>query len=557
MTLQAFIKQKGYYIDKESIDSKVLQSIKDELTVEPKLLDFGPDNKDDNNDDNENNKYKLYTNTKKYIIVPRYYGQEKYGLQNIKIDPIPININFSGQLRDYQIPIVNLILDHLKKEGGGLLSVPCGRGKTSMAIYAACELKVKTFVVVHKSFLLDQWVASIKKFTNARVGTIRGKIIDIEDKDIVIGMIQSLSMKEYDDDIFKQFNFVIYDEAHHCASKVFSRSLMKLGGMYTLALSATPYRGDGLIKVMHWFLGKTIYKENVRINNQVVAKVYNYKSSNANFVEKKFGYGKQKGRPNIIKMLSNLVELDERTNNIINIINEIRKDPERKIIVLSERVQHLKTMKEKLDKLITKDIKDGKMLEGEIHTHFYIGEMKKKEREIAEKEGDVLFATFAMAKEGLDIERLNTVILATSQKDVIQSVGRAMRKILSDGDLRPLIIDFSDYLSAFISHIKKRKAFYKQSQFIIEDYYIMDKDFVDKDFEEKQTISFVDTLQVAKVTYEEIKEGEEGEEGEEDNNVNCINNNISDSDSDNNDNVNTKKKKPVIKKSDFSKRLKF
>jgi len=554
MTLTAFIKQKGYYIDKESIDSKELQSIKDELTVEPKLLDFGPENEEE---DNEDNKYKLYTNTKKYIIVPRYYGQEKYGLQDIRIEPIVTNINFNGQLRDYQIPIVNLILEHLKKEGGGLLSVPCGRGKTSMAIYAACELKVKTFVVVHKSFLLDQWVASIKKFTNARVGIIRGKIIDIENKDIVIGMIQSLSMKEYDDEIFKQFNFVVYDEAHHCASKVFSRSLMKLGGMYTLALSATPYRGDGLIKVMHWFLGKTIYKENVRINNQVVAKVYNYKSSNPNFVEKKFGYGKQKGRPNIIKMLSNLVELDERTDNIINIINEIRKDPERKIIVLSERVQHLKTMKDKLDKLITIHIKDGKMLEGEIRTHFYIGEMKKKERETAEKEGDVLFATFAMAKEGLDIERLNTVVLATSQKDVIQSVGRAMRKILSEGDLRPLIIDFSDYLSAFISHIKKRKVFYKQSKFIIEDYYIMNKDFVDKDFEEKQPVSYVDTLMVAKVTYDEIKEGED-EEGKDDNN-NCINNN-SDSDSDNTDNGNTynKKKhnkKTIINKPNFKKRL--
>jgi superfamily II DNA or RNA helicase len=553
MTLTAFIKQKGYYIDKESIDPKELLSIKNELTVEPKLLDFGPDN---NEEDNEDNKYKLYTNTKKYIIVPRYYGQEKYGLQDIRIDPIPIDIKFSGQLRDYQIPIVDLILEHLKKEGGGLLSVPCGRGKTSMAIYAACELKVKTFVVVHKSFLLDQWVASIKKFTNARVGIIRGKVIDIENKDIVIGMIQSLSMKEYDDEIFKQFNFVVYDEAHHCASKVFSRSLMKLGGMYTLALSATPYRGDGLIKVMHWFLGKTIYKENVRINNQVVAKVFNYKSSNPNFVEKKFGYGKQKGRPNIIKMLSNLVELDERTIHIVNIINEIRKDPERKIIVLSERVQHLKTMKEKLDKLIERDIKDGKMLDNEIRTHFYIGEMKKKERETAEKEGDVLFATFAMAKEGLDIERLNTVVLATSQKDVIQSVGRAMRKILSEGDLRPLIIDFSDYLSAFITHIKKRKVFYKQSKFIIEDYYIMDKDFVDRDFEEKQFVSFVDTLMVDKVTYEEIKEGEEGEE--DDNNINCINNidnNIDNDNADDKDNKKKNKKKNIIKKSNFKKRL--
>jgi superfamily II DNA or RNA helicase len=541
MPINAFIKQKGFYIDKDSIDDNELKEIKEELTVEPKLLDFGPENEEENED---GKKYKLYTNTKKYLIVPRYYGQKKYGIPDIKIDKINININFKGELRDYQIPIVNKIIEHLNTNGGGLLSVPCGRGKTSMAIYAACKLKVKTFVMVHKSFLLDQWVASINKFTDAKVGIIRGKTIDIENKDIVIGMIQSVSMKEYDDELFKQFNFIIYDEAHHCASKVFSRSLMKLGGLYTLALSATPYRGDGLIKVMHWFLGETIYRENVRINNQVVAKVYNYSSNNNLFVEKKFGYGKQKGRPNIIKMLSNLVELDERTTHIINIINEIRKDPERKIIVLSERVGHLKIMKEKIDKIINKEIKDGMMIEGEIKTHFYIGEMKRKEREIAEKEGDILFATYAMAKEGLDIERLNTVVLATSQKDVIQSVGRAMRKILTDGDLRPLIIDFSDYLSAFISHIKKRKVFYKQSQFIVEDYYIMNNDFSDKDFEEKQNISYKDTLNVDKVTYEEIDEED-----------NCKINKDKDSDDSDSDIKNNKTKNKV--KTNFNKRIKF
>jgi superfamily II DNA or RNA helicase len=551
MTITAFVKQKGYYIDKDTIDAVELKSIKDDLTVEPKLMDFGPEKKngDGIDDEEDEKKYKLYTNTKKYIIVPRYYGQKKYGIKEYKFDKIPIDINFNGQLRDYQVPIVNLILEHLKKVGGGLLSVPCGRGKTSMAIYAACELKVKTFVMVHKSFLLDQWVANIKKFTNARVGIIKGKVIDVEDKDIVIGMIQSVSMKEYDDELFKQFNFVIYDEAHHCASKVFSRSLMKLGGMYTLALSATPYRGDGLIKVMHWFLGETIYRENVRINNQVVAKVYNYTSHDKSFVEKKFGYGKQKGRPNIIKMLSNLVELDERTTHIINIINEIRKDPERKIIVLSERVGHLKCMKAKLDKIIEGEVKSGKMLEGELKTYFYIGEMKRPEREEAEKMGDILFATYAMAKEGLDIERLNTVVLATSQKDVIQSVGRAMRKILTEGDLRPLIIDFSDYLSAFISHTKKRKAFYAQSKFIIEDYYILDKNFADKEFEINDNMTYEKSLNVEKVLFEEIKE-------DEDNKDICK---ISDTEStdDGEDKQKNKKKKTKIptKKVDFKKRL--
>lgn len=89
-----------------------------------------------------------------------------------------------------------------------------------------------------------------------------------------------------------------------------------------------------------------------------------------------------------------------------------------------------------------------------------------EKREEAEKNADIIFATYSLAKEGLDIERLNTIVLATSQKDVNQSVGRVMRKILQDGDLRPLIIDFSDHLSAFISQTKKEKHFIKNQNLL-------------------------------------------------------------------------------------------
>lgn len=79
-------------------------------------------------------------------------------------------------------------------------------------------------------------------------------------------------------------------------------------------------------------------------------------------------------------MITNLTELNERTDHIVNIINEIRKDPERKIIILSERVNHLKLLKNKLDTILQEDIKNGKILENEIKTFYYIGANKRKER---------------------------------------------------------------------------------------------------------------------------------------------------------------------------------
>ena len=180
----------------------------------------------------------------------------------------------------------------------------------------------------------------------------------------------------------------------------------------------------------------------------------------------------------------------------------------------------------------------------------------KKEREEAEKYGDILFATYAMAKEGLDIERLNTVILATSQKDVIQSVGRAMRKILTDGDLRPMIIDFSDHLSAFINHTKKRKAFYLQSKFIIEDFYLIDDDFANDDFEKDSTMNYVDSLNVELVSCEDIKIDKDDSENdtEDDKKDDKIDKDDSEDDT---QKVKKEKKKTIPKIIYFKKRLKF
>jgi len=498
------LKYKGYYIKKSSLSEEQITKIKQDLKVKPKLIEFGEKTSDTS--------YKLYKSTKKYFIVPKYYGLQNFGETAFKVPHDTHNINFNGELRDYQVPIVNKLLDHLNNKGGGLLSVPCGRGKTSMAIYIAHKLGVKTLVVVHKSFLLNQWKKQIKRFCNIDAGTIRGKIIDVENKEIVVGMIQSISMKDYDDDVFNKFGLVIYDESHHCASKVFSQALMKTCCKYTLALSATPYRTDGLIKVMHWFLGETIYREKLRINNQVVSKIFTFTSSDEKFKEKSIHYGPQKGKPDIIKMMKNLSELNQRTQHLINIINEIRKDPDRKIIILSKYVDHLKSMKEGIDELIKKDIENGKLLDDEIKTTLYIGAMKQWQREEAEADGDIFFATNDLAREGLDIERLNTVILATSQKDVNQSVGRAMRKLLENGDLRPLIIDYADNLSSFKNHARIRKTFYKQCKYLIEEYVIDDDKIFTDDAQTETTLAECLKTEPVEILVESDKKNDENED---------------------------------------------
>jgi superfamily II DNA or RNA helicase len=472
------ISQGGYVIPLKSIKKDTLENLKQKLIAKPfasQGIQYGKDTDDVN-------EYNVYIEDTHHIKIPRYFGIQEFG--NIPIDNSSIkasHFKFTGSLRDYQINITNICYKHLKEKYGGILSVPCGRGKTTMALYLASLFKMKTLVLVHKGFLLDQWVARIKEFTDAKVGILRQDKIDTQDKDIVVGMIQSISMKDYDMNIFKEFGTVIVDETHHIVSKTFSKALFKLGCMYTIGLSATPKRADGLSYLLNWFLGDIMYQEGARVNTKVVAKIFNYKSSDPLFIEQTqriFKNGKSEKVPNFVKMVSNLCNLDERTNHIFNIMTEIiHQNSDRKILVLSARLEHLAKFKDCADTFIASNIYE----EGEHKpiTAYYVGDTKQKDRQFAEENADIIFSTYDMAQEALDIKRLNTLILTTPKKDVEQSIGRIMRKEkIEDGDVRPLIIDFRDVLSIFDTHGKKREKFYKKNLYKVKHYYLKNRKLV-------------------------------------------------------------------------------
>jgi len=461
----------GYQIKKSALKNEDLKKIQKDLTVSPFNLDQTPKEK-------LKAQYKVYTESDTHITIPRYYGVQNFGdPEKVMHAPDKMPFKFTGNLRDYQTPIVEKCVNHMRTKGGGLLSVPCGAGKTTMALKMASELGVKTLVVVHKTFLKDQWVARVKQFTDADVGTIRQNKVDVEGKHIVIALIQSLSRRDYSDDIFKHFGLVIYDECHHVASKMFSKALAKTGCQYTLGLSATPYRSDGLIKIMHWYVGETIYQIKLKTNNKVLAKIFTYHSTDESF-KNRSRYMAGKVRPDCVKMISHLIKLKQRTKFIVKIIDRLRRDPERKILVLSGRKLDLTNMKDRVDKLLEKDIADGTIDKDEYMTCYYTGDVSAADREIAEKNADILFGTFDMAHEGLDIDRLNTIILATPKKNVVQSVGRILRKVLDAGDTRPLIVDIKDNLSVFTKHGEIRETFYTKCQYKIDYYYVKNKKII-------------------------------------------------------------------------------
>jgi len=474
LIIGSFLNINGFHIKKDSLTKKQVDKIKSCLAVSPRGLSYiGKDSVI----------YKLYKTTENYYTIPRYWGIDNIGIpEKEKFGHSKSRMKFNGKLRDYQQNIVDKCNDSFEKYGGGLISVGCGMGKTVMALYIACQLKVKTLVIVHKTFLQDQWVERIKEYTNANVGIIRQKKVDVLGKDIVIGSIQSIAKKDYGKNIFKQFGLVIYDEAHHVSSQYFSKSLLKTGCKYTLALTATPYRLDGLINVMYWFLGECIYKQKEKINKNVVVKKIHYYSDDKDlFVEKKLWQkigNRGKTLPNTPKMITNLCEISDRIKLQVEIINNVVKiDTKRKILILSHRISHIENLKHRYDKILANYVKKGLLEDGEIETCFFYGKMSKVERDYAAAHGDIIFGTFEMAQEALDIPRLNTVMFLTPKKDIKQATGRILRKILCQGDVKPMIIDFIDDMSVFTKHGLHRAKYYKKRKFREEDYYAYNNHF--------------------------------------------------------------------------------
>jgi len=438
---QNILSKEGYLIHKKS-NENIIDKLKEELTVIP----FMPFNKNI-----KQVPFPVYLENDKYLCVPKYYGLEKFGLpnKNKELKGLSTTIEFKGTLRPKQLLIMDTVLDKLERLDGGLISLGCGQGKTVLSLYIACKLKVKTLVIVHKSFLLNQWLQRATEFTTAKIGIIQQNKIEIEGNDIVIGMLQSIAKDKYDTSIFKDFGLVIFDEAHHAPSKYFSRALPIIACKKTLALSATPNRSDKLEKVLYWYFGNIIYEAEPEKNKNVLVKIIKYNIEHPNFKEYKQNFGEDINRP---KTINKLIQIDKRNKFIIDNIKEILLEEERKLLILSDRVEHLNILKNLLDNALS-----------DISTSYYIGGLKQKVLDESEK-AQVIFATYSMAAEALDIPTLNTLIMVTPRKEVEQAVGRITRK--TDHPVQPLIIDIVDQLPSFVRQGYCRRRFYNKKGFI-------------------------------------------------------------------------------------------
>ena len=389
----------------------------------------------------------------KYIYVPYSYGLKRWGKpkKRFKQEVEKINLQFNGKLRDYQEKIIDKTTSTFQTDQkSGLWSLGTGLGKTAMALYMISILKVKTLIMVHKKILLDQWVERISEFLpKARIGIIQGPKTDIEDKDIVIGMVQTMTQRDYPFGTFKSFGFMALDEIHNFSAKTFNDIFFRVQTKYVLGLSATIKRKDGFEKVLYHHLGDIIYDMHLTIVEPEVLIYHLEPNDQIEMSLTRFG------KTNLPALVTDLGQNDTR-NSILTryILDKVKEN--RKILVLSDRVYQC----ERLHEFIQKNCKSGHI------SDTFIGKKKKEELEKAMK-ADIILATYGIFKEGVDCPKLDTLLFATPKTDIVQALGRILRQKNSN---HPEVIDIVDSIGPLKNQYYKRNRYYKSKGYKITHY---------------------------------------------------------------------------------------
>jgi len=488
----------GYAIKKSSLTPRRVQHLRKELTVSPTVaFKFAKQTVQP---------FAVYTESPTRFYLPRQWANEVYGeAEAISIPegtPLREDITFIGKPYDYQKDIVDKFLN---AGANGLICVPCGRGKTFMAIWTAMRLGKKFLIVVDKEFLMQQWKGELEALVpGISVGIIQedkcqvqneivqskvATLVELKEKlrslgkkvggkrdellarikeadpsfqemttttksfDCSIAMIQTIVGREFPEGTFEPFGFTIFDECHHLGASNFSRALLKVQTKCMLGLSATPKRDDGLTKVFEWFLGKPVHWEKTRDPDpQVIVRCEQITSNDPAYMNVPTDY---RGEMIMGRLLTNVIEHAPRTQKIADIIVELTNDSRRRVLVLSERITHL----EALETLLKPT---------GLTMSYYIGGMKEEVREQGAQTARVLLASYAMASEAMNIKSLNTVILASPRKKVEQSTGRILRIKPEQRQVHPVIVDIVDCHAVYQSQWRKRAMYYKKCAYKIQ-----------------------------------------------------------------------------------------
>jgi superfamily II DNA or RNA helicase len=200
------------------------------------------------------------------LIIPRGFTRQlvgilrgagvQYRLKDRRRVLSEVGFQFLGELRDYQGEAVGA----MSARDFGTMSAPTSSGKTIMALALLAMRRQPALVVVHTRDLADQWVNRIETFLGipaGEVGRIGGGKMNVGEK-ISVAMVQTLC--KCAPEVAPFIGHLIVDECHRCPSRTFTEAVSAFDCRYTLGLSATPFRRDGLTRLIWWYLGDMVHE---------------------------------------------------------------------------------------------------------------------------------------------------------------------------------------------------------------------------------------------------------------------------------------------------------
>ena len=323
-------------------------------------------------------------------------------------------------------------IKEILKYDSSICVAPPGFGKTLIGAKIFEQRAVKTLIIVNKNMLLDQWISRFVDYFGYKKSDIGflGKSQNRLNGNIDIATMQSLNNIP---ELVENYTQVIVDECHHIPALTFEQIVKNFKGKYILGLSATPNRKDELDPILYQQLGNISYeykKPKTHTNRLLVIKTEFISSAD-----------------NYAAIINELVSNEDRNRQIVKTIKE---NIDRKILLLSDRIEHLNL----LENILKEEKIDFVSVHGSQNKKEQVENMQKV------KTSSLILATSSFFGEGIDFPHLNTIIFATPISfygRLIQYLGRIGR-----GNQECLAIDFLDSKNAMLnSTYKKRLEGYK------------------------------------------------------------------------------------------------
>lgn len=337
------------------------------------------------------------------------------------------------------------ILALIKGKTNGIIISPPGSGKTIISLELITNLKLPTLILVNRNQLLSQWIERTEEFLGIpkiQIGVIGGSKKKTG-KEITIATLQSLGRYKNLAEIYDAFGVIIIDECHHIPAKTYRELIFSFKSKYLFGLTATHERKHGTEQITEFMIGPIIVEMKERDNAN--ERAFEVTTCSTKMVIP-FRY-----KTDHYEILAKVISFDSARNELISkvILKEIKA--KRKILVLTERKEHI----EELNLYLRKEI-ETIAISGDDGVH----SRKIKFDQIKTGNFQVLLATGQLLGEGFDIHNIDTIVLAfpfSFEGKLIQYIGRLRGEGIKN------IIDFHDQKVEFLDRqFKKRNRFYKK-----------------------------------------------------------------------------------------------